>query len=85
MDDCDAKLAQRVTNQIAPMLHGLGPAVQSAILADLFAMWLAGHIGPDAEAYREVLIEAWLKTVRELVPVNEEMILARHAERETKQ
>jgi hypothetical protein len=83
--DSDAKLAQRLINEIAPMLHGHGPAVQSAVLADLFAMWLAGHQGPGAAEYRELAIADWLRTMRELIPVNEEMILQRLAERETKQ
>jgi hypothetical protein len=83
--DSDAKIAQEVSARIAPMLHGLGPHVQSAVLADLFSMWLAGHQGPDAVAYREVAIANWLQTVRELVPVNEQAMLARMAEGTTKQ
>jgi hypothetical protein len=33
-----ASRVQELVRQIAPILHGHGPEVQSAVLADLFAM-----------------------------------------------
>jgi hypothetical protein len=88
--DKAAKLAQQLVNEIAPMLHGHGPDVQSAVLADLFAMFLAGHQGPhpQVDEVRDQVIARWLRCVRALIPVNEAMILARvrrEAEGETKQ
>jgi hypothetical protein len=88
--DKAAKLVQQLVNEIAPILHGHGPDVQSAVLADLFAMFIAGHQGPKPvvdELRAQVLVE-WLRCVRKLIPVNEAMILARvrlEAEGETKQ
>jgi hypothetical protein len=72
-----AATVERVSKQIQPLLSGIGPHVQGAVLADLFALWLAGHMGPGAEEYHEVLIGQWLSTVRRLVPVCRDQILAR--------
>jgi hypothetical protein len=85
-----AKLVQQLVNEIAPILHGHGPDVQSASLADLFAMFLAGHQGPHPEVdeLREQVVAEWLRCVRKLIPLNEKIILARvrrEAEGETKQ
>ena len=74
-----ADITEETVAKIRPMLAGLGPEVQGAVLADLFAMYLAGHVGCDAEEVakiREEVIETWLKTVRELVPFNERELLA---------
>jgi hypothetical protein len=35
--------SQELVERIAPILSGHGPDVQGAALADLVAMWLAGH------------------------------------------
>jgi hypothetical protein len=35
--------SQALVKQIQPMLAGQGPEAQAAALADLVAMWLAGH------------------------------------------
>jgi hypothetical protein len=66
--------------EIAPLLHGRGPEIQGAVLADLFATYLAGHQGPDAVEVREQVIALWLELVRDLVPIAEGKILARLAE-----
>jgi hypothetical protein len=73
-----AATVERVSQKIQPLLSGLGPAVQGAVLAELFALWLAGHMGPNAPQYREFLIEQWLETVRRLIPECEKQILARN-------
>ena len=68
----------RLVMQIRPLLAGLDPGVQSAALADLLAMWLAGHItdSPQStEAFREALLADHIELVRRLVPVNEQMLL----------
>jgi hypothetical protein len=70
---------KELVKEIGPILHGKEPGVQGAVLADLFAMLLAGHQGaePEIAECREQLITDWLDTVRKLVPVNEKMILER--------
>jgi hypothetical protein len=64
-----------ISEAIGPMLHGLGHDVQGAVLADLVSMWLAGFVGPDAEAVRHELLEAHVALVRKLIPVNEKLAL----------
>jgi hypothetical protein len=61
----DVALVLARVDRICPLLAGLGPAVQSAILADLVARWLAGHRG-DALLVEE-LFSTWVDTVRDLV------------------
>jgi hypothetical protein len=80
-------MVEMVVSSIGPLLHGLPPDIQGAALADLFAIWLAGHQGekPGIDEYREALIQDWCKTVRDLIPVNEQMIAERMAEGATKQ
>jgi hypothetical protein len=44
--------SQELVERIAPILHGHEPDVQGAALADLVAIWLAGHRGyasPDGK------------------------------------
>jgi hypothetical protein len=70
--------------EIRPHLVGRGAEVQSAALADLTAMWLAGMFLTDRQTgelkrgatdrMREVALKVFIKTVKELVPVNEELI-----------
>src|SRR5262245_21904161 len=55
-----------VVEAIKPHLAGRPPAIQGAALADLLAIWLAGH---PAEV-REALLAEHISTVRELVPIN---------------
>ena len=65
---------------IRPLLAGFPAPVQGAVLADLLAIWLAGHFGSDAAKtaeIREMLLEAHNETVRRLIPENEEHILTR--------
>lgn len=57
-------------DEIRPMLTGLGPEVQSAILADLVSMYLVG-LPP---AIREEFLDMLLDLVRQLVPVNEKIM-----------
>lgn len=67
-----------IVAKIKPLLAGLPPVIQSAVLADLLAMWLAGHHVPgDAEATLEIRAELLAKhcqLVRQLVPVNARII-----------
>jgi hypothetical protein len=61
----DVALVLARVDQICPLLAGLGPAVQSAVLADLVARWLAGHRGDALQV--EQLFALWVDTVRDLV------------------
>jgi hypothetical protein len=75
-----AVLSQELCEKIAPILGGHDPAVQSAALADLTAMWLAGHFVPDNVAgtkqLRKELLREHVKLIRDLVPLNEQKLLA---------
>lgn len=67
----DVKLVARVVGEIRPLLAGKPPEVQGAVLADLTAMWIAGHRSPgDREmqfAMREALLELHMEGVRDLI------------------
>jgi hypothetical protein len=62
----DPTLVTEVVDRIRPILGGHHPAVQGAVVADLVAIWLAGH---QADL-REVLLDNHIDTVRQLVPAN---------------
>jgi hypothetical protein len=70
-------IADRV-RQIRPLLAGLESHVQGAILADLLAMWLAGHgVRGDSAAtddLREDLLDAHLGIVTQLIPENAKLL-----------
>jgi hypothetical protein len=71
MNDADAgAVAAHVADlvrQISPILHGHQPQVIGAVLADLTAMWLAGH----PNYLREEILEQNTGLVRELIEPNE--------------
>lgn len=50
---------------IRPLLAGLGPVVQSMVLAELTALWIAGH----DPAVRDDVTAAHRKMVDDLVPL----------------
>lgn len=57
-----------VTGRIAPLLRDHGPAVQSVVLAQLVAMWLADVLdGDGTEEERAALREMWLADYIDLV------------------
>ncbi len=74
MKEPDVANADRIVNQARLILAGHPPGVQSAALADLLSMWLAGHIIQGApgetDALRERLLEGHIALVRRLLPVN---------------
>jgi hypothetical protein len=78
-------IVEAAVAEIKPCLAGLRPEIQGCILAELLAIWLSGHFADDRSktaAYREVLLEAHIDCVRELVPVMDEaMALRQEAER----
>jgi hypothetical protein len=71
------EIARRV-GAIKPALAGLPPEVQGAILADLLAMWLAGHhVEGNADATRELraeLLACHCTAVRYLTSLNAKII-----------
>ncbi len=69
---------EMVVRKINPHLQGKGPEVQGAALCDLVAMYFAGH----HPALREQAIEAWLKAMRGLIPVNEAAIFKHYGKPE---
>jgi hypothetical protein len=75
-----AILSQELCEKIAPILGGNDPAVQSAALADLSAMWIAGHFVPNSvsgtKQLRNQLLREHVKLIRDLVPLNEQKLLA---------
>jgi len=70
-----AEKVMDLVERIRPILAGKGPEVQSAVLADLTAQWLCGHIIPGEEeqtqTMRAHLLAEFCQLVRQLVPVNE--------------
>jgi hypothetical protein len=75
-----AKLSQELCAKIAPLLANNEPEVQSAALADLAAMWLAGHFVHDDRAgtrkLRQLLLHEHIKLIQQLIPLNEQKLLA---------
>lgn len=76
----DLRTIKQLTERIGRLLHGHPPTVQGAVLADLLAMWLAGHMSEteaDTTGLREMLLSSHIEVVRKLVPVNAAGILER--------
>lgn len=55
-----------LVKMVSAQLAGEAPETQGAVLADLAAMWLAGH----PEASREAILKLHVGAIRRLVPVN---------------
>ena len=70
--DSAAHIAAGLVKKISRILAGNDPAVIGAALTDLTAMLVAGH-HPDL---REHLIDLHIKALRDLVELNEKIILA---------
>ena len=68
----------RLVGRIAPLLHGKPSFVQGAALADLVAIWLAGHIvagsAEQTDELRARLLRDHIDAVRNLVPENAKAI-----------
>src|SRR5258705_12584064 len=78
-----ARRAQELVARIAPILYGQESEVQSAALADLVALWLAGHqvidgnkfvTGSEVDDTRDKMLDEFVERVRSLVPVNDAII-----------
>lgn len=82
-----ATRSQELVQMIRPLLAGEGAPVQSAALADLVAIWLAGHQleeggkyvgGAELDALREAVLTEFINVVRALIPPNDAMIREQH-------
>jgi hypothetical protein len=73
-----AKISRELSHKIAPLLIGQDPAVQSAVLADMTARWIAGHFVRDNAAatkqLRQLLLNEHVKLIQQLIPINESII-----------
>lgn len=69
---------QDICGRVSEIFAGKSPEVQGAALADLLAMWLAGHHYEgdieDTNQLREELLAMHLDMVRKLLPVNARII-----------
>lgn len=74
-----ARKADRVVEmvkRISPLLRGQDPQVIGAVLADLTAMWIAGHVSPgkpeETDRVRAALLAHHIAGVGSLIGVNAE-------------
>jgi hypothetical protein len=58
---------------IGPLLHGKGPDLQRAVLADLVSRWIVGH-HPSVRAH---LLTQHVQAVRDLIELKQEALSAR--------
>lgn len=74
MSDAHPAMVDPIVDQIRPLLAGQPAELVGAVLADLLAIWLAGHIIPDdpaeTNALREALLDFHIRLVRRLIPVH---------------
>jgi len=68
MDDADIAIA--TSAKIQPLLKGLGPDIQGAVLADLLSIWLAGF----PEEMREDVLTLHIEQMRPLIEVSAKMM-----------
>jgi hypothetical protein len=68
----------RAVQRIKPLLAGRPPDMVGAILADLLAIWIAGHqVEGDAKSTRLLradLSQLHWAAVRELIPINAKIL-----------
>lgn len=65
-----ASRVERLSMKIRPLLVGHGPDVQSAVLADLVSLWIAGH-HPELRAK---VLDGFVELIEQLVPESEKEI-----------
>jgi len=59
--------AERLFNEIRPILTGQGPEIQGAVIAQLLALWLAGH----PSDMRAEILDATAEAAWKLTPIIE--------------
>lgn len=57
---------------IRPLLANKPPGVQGGALAELVALWVAGH----HPALREMILPHWFETMKMMIPIAEREIFA---------
>jgi hypothetical protein len=65
--EVDPHNVEAVVEQIRAILSGKPPELQGAALADLLAIFLAGH----HPKLRDEILRLHIETVRNLIPINE--------------
>ena len=70
MDLETAFYVEKLVKEIEPILHGNGPDVQGAVLADLLAIYLAGF----PQQARKRILEAHIFGMYPLIAVNEKIL-----------
>ena len=66
----DPALALGLSREIRPKLAGHPPEIQGGALADLVALYIAGH----HPAIREEVLALWIEMVRQLIEPSEQQI-----------
>jgi hypothetical protein len=56
--------AMRIVNELRPLLAGYSPEIQGLVLAELAAMWIAGHHAEIRKPVRATFIETMDHLVR---------------------
>jgi hypothetical protein len=75
--------AEAVIEEIRPLLVGHGPMVQSVVLADLVAAWVAGHLAhnhgevdaPETKRLREDILMHFIELILKLIPMHHVRIM----------
>jgi hypothetical protein len=79
--DAAARKVPGLVDRIGTLLHGQGQMAQGAALADLLAMWLAGHFVPDdpvaTTRLRAELLDMHVRLVRDLIRPSAQAIAER--------
>lgn len=70
----EAERVREICQKIGPLLTGHSSPIQGAVIADLLARWLAGHVivgDPEGSArMRETLLKFHVEAVLELTKLN---------------
>ena len=72
-------ISKEISLALQPRLKGYPPELQGAVLADLLSIWLAGH----APIVREEILQLHIAHVRELIEINEKLILGEQGHPQT--
>jgi hypothetical protein len=76
----EAEAANELAESMRPLLSGKGSMLQGAALAELVAMWLAGHIvdgnAKATDRARRTTLRMFVETVVKLIPVMEREVIA---------
>lgn len=68
--DTAADVVPGIVEQIKPMLAGLHPAIQGAVIADLVAIWISGY---QPESVRQEILDHMVSTAQQMVPIYDQL------------